>query len=66
MPGDERGRARRGTERRIETEAMDAPKEAQATLLGRFEAMLRVLGRDDALRRSYVRRRWQGLARQSE
>jgi len=28
---------------------------------GRCEAMLKILGRDDTLRRIYVRRRWQGL-----
>jgi hypothetical protein len=58
-PHDERS----GAKRRINAEPVSAAIEAQSTSVRRCEAMLRVLPRDDTLRASYVRRRWQGLTR---
>jgi len=62
-PDDKRSGAQKDAERRSDAEAVSAAIEAQAASLGRSEAMLRVLGRDDMLRAGYVRRRWQGLTR---
>ena len=62
-PHDERSGARRDAERRVDAEAVSAAIEAQSTSVGRCEVMLKVLARDDTLRASYVRRRWQGLIR---
>ena len=59
----EHKRAQRDTERRDDVEAMSAATEAQAAPSGRCEVLLKVLGRDDTLRASYLRRRWQGLTR---
>jgi hypothetical protein len=62
-PHDERSDAQRGAEQRVDAEAVSAAIEAQATSARRCEVMLKVLARDDTLRASYVRRRWQGLTR---
>jgi hypothetical protein len=43
------------------TATISPAPEAERPLLVGCEAMLKVLGRDDNLRRIYVRRRWQGL-----
>jgi hypothetical protein len=49
-------------ERETEQRSAAGPiRECLHPSLGRSEAMLRLLGRDDTLRRIYVRRRWQGL-----
>jgi hypothetical protein len=61
-PHDERSSAHRHAERRVDAEAVSAAIEAQSTSVG-CEVMLKVLPRDDTLRASYVRRRWQGLNR---
>jgi hypothetical protein len=61
MLDSEHKRAQRDTERRVDAEAMSAAIEAQAVPTGRYEVMLKLLSRDDALRASYLRRRWQGL-----
>jgi hypothetical protein len=62
LDGEHRG-AQRDTERRVDAEAVSAAIEAQAAPMGRADAMLKVLSRDDALRARYLRRRWQGLTR---
>jgi hypothetical protein len=62
-PHDERSGAQSDAERRINAETVSAAIEAQSTTAARCELMLRVLARDDTLRRNYVRRRWQGSAR---
>jgi hypothetical protein len=59
----ERRGVQQDTERRADTEAGGAAREIQPTSLGQCESLLKVLCRDDTLRRSYVRRRWQGLVR---
>ena len=51
------------TERCADSEAIGAVGKTQPSSLGQCEAMLKVLCRDDTLRHSYVRRRWQGLTR---
>jgi hypothetical protein len=56
-------RAQRDTECRDDVEAMSAGIEAQAAPPRRHEVMLKMLSRDDTLRASYLRRRWQGLTR---
>jgi hypothetical protein len=61
MLDSEHKRAQRDTERRVDAEAMSAAIEAQAVPTGSYEVMLKLLSRDDALRASYLRRRWQGL-----
>jgi|GEM_PF-3754132 hypothetical protein len=63
MLDSEHKRAQRDAERRVDAEAMSAAIEAQAMPPGRHGVMLKVLGRDDTLRASYLRRRWQGLTR---
>jgi hypothetical protein len=63
MLDGEHKRAQRDTERRVNAEALGAAIEAQAAPPERCKMMLKVLGRDDALRASYLRRRWQGLSR---
>jgi hypothetical protein len=63
MLDGERKRAELDTERRVDAEAMSAAMETQGEPPGRCEVMLKVLGRDDRLRASYLRRRWQGLTR---
>jgi hypothetical protein len=63
MLDGEHERAQRDTGRRDDREASIAGTEAQAAPSGRREAMLKVLGRDDTLRASYLRRRWRGLTR---
>jgi hypothetical protein len=62
-PHEETSGARRGAERRVDAEAVNAAIEAQSTSVGRCEVILKVLPRDDTLRASYVRRRWQGVTR---
>jgi hypothetical protein len=53
----------REAEKEVEraTATISPAPEAERPLLAGCEAMLKVLGRDDNLRRLYVRRRWQGL-----
>jgi hypothetical protein len=62
-PDDKRSGAQKDAEPRADAEAVSAAIEAQAASLERSEAMLRVLSRDETLRTSYVRRRWQRLTR---
>lgn len=63
LDGEHRG-AQRDTERRVDAaEEIGALKETPPTPPGRCDAMLKVLSRDDRLRASYIRRRWQGLTR---
>jgi hypothetical protein len=61
MLDGEHKRAQRDTERRDDVEALRAGTKAQAAPSARSEVLLKVLGRDDTLRASYLRRRWQGL-----
>jgi hypothetical protein len=61
MLDGEHKRAQRDTEGGDDVAALIAGMEAQAAPSGRCEVMLKVLGRDDTLRASYLRRRWQGL-----
>jgi hypothetical protein len=61
MLDSEHKRAQKDTERRVDAEAVSAAIEAQAVPTGSYEVMLKLLSRDDALRASYLRRRWQGL-----
>lgn len=61
LDGDHRD-ARRGAGPQTNAEAVSAAMEAHAAPPGHCEVMLRLLCRDDTLRASYVRRRWQGLA----
>jgi hypothetical protein len=63
MLEDERRGVQQDAERCADTEAGGAAREIRPVSAGKCEAMLKVLCRDDTLRRSYVRRRWQGLAR---
>jgi hypothetical protein len=63
MLHDEHKRAQRDTGRRVDAQAVSDTIEAQAVRSGRCDLMLKVLSRDDALRASYLRRRWQGLTR---
>jgi hypothetical protein len=63
MLHDEHNCAHRDTERPVDAQAVSDAMQAQAVPSGRYELMLKVLGRDDALRASYLRRRWQGLTR---
>jgi hypothetical protein len=63
MLDSEHERAQSDNGRRTDAEAMSAATAAQVVPPGRYEVMLRVLGRDDTLRASYLRRRWQGLSR---
>jgi hypothetical protein len=60
---DERRSVQLDAERYADAETGGAAREIQPTSPGRCEVMLKVLCRDDSLRRSYLRRRWQGLAR---
>jgi hypothetical protein len=60
---DERRGVQRDAERCADVETGGAAREIQPTSPGPCEVMLKVLCRDDSLRRSYLRRRWQGLAR---
>jgi hypothetical protein len=63
LDGEHQG-AEKETERHVDAVGIVVGcNEAQPTLLGRCDGILKVLSRDDALRVSYVRRRWQGLTR---
>lgn len=63
MLDDERRDAQTDTERCVDNQAIGAVRKTQPSSLGQCEAMLKVLCRDDTLRASCVRRRWQGLTR---
>ena len=60
---DERRGVQPDAERCADVETGGAARETQPPSPGRSEVMLKVLCRDDSVRRSYLRRRWQGLAR---
>ena len=62
-PQDKRSGTQKDAEPRVDAEAVSAAIEAQAAQVGRSEMMLKVLNRDDTLRASYVRRRWQRSTR---
>ena len=53
--------ARQDAKRRADAQAMSVTVEAQSAPTKRGDMMLKLLSRDDALRASYLRRRWQGL-----
>jgi hypothetical protein len=63
MLDDERRDAQTDTERCVDSEAIGAFRKTPPSSLGQCEAMLKVLCRDDTLRASYLRRRWQALTR---
>jgi hypothetical protein len=63
LDGEHQG-AKKKAERRIDAaDTIVGFNEGQPTPLGRRDGILKVLTRDDALRVSYVRRRWRGLTR---